>query len=159
MQPSGLLSYLDSDEEAPNDVPAALLMRDNLKLAQVTPTPSIHVRVSLSHSDLKVSRLQEDDSRRRGAQWKQIEQQVELFLLHWKSRISQKIGASLNATNDGHCAVASLMFFQESTRSRSRRSSRSFCASVASASRAKPTGRCSTFSSRAITPNRTSSGT
>ena len=106
LQPSGLLSYLDSDEEAPNDVPAALLMRDNLKLAQVTPTPPIHVRVSLSHSQLKVSRLQEDDSRRRGAQWKQIEQQVELFLLHWKSRISQKIGASLNATNDGHGAVA-----------------------------------------------------
>ena len=36
---------------------------------------------------------QEDEDRRKGnAQWKQIEQQVEVFLLHWKSRISDRIG-------------------------------------------------------------------
>ncbi len=65
LQPSGLLLYLDSEDEVPEDDDVDRInTRDNLKLA-----------------------LEHENRKKRHLQWKQLEKQVDLVLQHWRARI------------------------------------------------------------------------
>ena len=63
-QPSGLLLYLDSEEDVPEDDVDRINTRDNLKLA-----------------------LEHENRKKRNIQWKMIEKQVDQLLQHWRARI------------------------------------------------------------------------
>ena len=66
-QPSGLLLYLDSEEDVPEDDVDRINTRDNLKLA-----------------------LEHENRKKRNIQWKMIEKQVDQMLQHWRARIGLK---------------------------------------------------------------------
>ena len=63
-QPSGLLLYLDSEEDVPEDDVDRINTRDNLKLA-----------------------MEHENRKKRNIQWKMIEKQVDQLLQHWRARI------------------------------------------------------------------------
>ncbi|ELU18389.1 hypothetical protein CAPTEDRAFT_227625 [Capitella teleta] len=69
IMPSGLLVYLDSEDEVPDDDVDRLHIRDNLKLA-----------------------MDNENRKKKHAQWKVIEKQVEMMMLHWRARIGERIG-------------------------------------------------------------------
>ena len=69
LQPSGLLLYLDSEDDVPEDDVDRLHVRDSLKLAQ-----------------------EHENRKKKNAQWKVIEKQIEVMLIHWRTRIENKIG-------------------------------------------------------------------
>lgn len=64
IMPSGLLLYLDSEDEVPEDDVDRINIRDNLKLAQ-----------------------EHETRKRKNIQWKLVEKQIENVLLHWKARM------------------------------------------------------------------------
>lgn len=67
MQPSGLLSYLDSSDEVPEKETDRLHNRDNVKLAS-----------------------EAFNRNRRNPQWRVIEKQLENVLIHWRARIGME---------------------------------------------------------------------
>ncbi|ESO09053.1 hypothetical protein HELRODRAFT_156562 [Helobdella robusta] len=78
MMPVGLLSYLDSKDDVPDDDVDRINVRDNLKLAQI---------LLLVAKWFYTTKQEQDIRKRKNVHLKQIEKHIEGLLVHWKNRL------------------------------------------------------------------------